>query len=1091
MLRAIRTLAVALLGGALLAAPSQAAAQVTTSAMRGSVTDSAGRPLEGAQIEAIHQPSGSRYAATTRADGRFTLPGLRVGGPYTVSAARLGYQRQTQGNISLALGVSADVSFRMVAAAVQLTAVTVQAEAGVMASTRTGAATQVSREALEQLPTISRRISDFVRLTPQFTGGGSFAGVDNRLNNISVDGSYFNNSFGLGGQPGDRTGVSPISLDAIEQVQVSIAPFDVRQGNFVGAAVNTVTKSGTNSFTGSLYRLSRDEGMSGRDAGANRFNPGRFNFGQFGATLGGPIIKDRLFFFASYEDDQLAQPMTTFLANTGGQTVTGNVTRVLQSDLDQLSTFLQQKFNYATGPYQGYDRETPSTRFLGKLDFNLNPRNKLSLRYSQLESVSDVIMSGSSSLGFGGRNNNSNAMSFANSNYGIQENIRSVVGEYNAQFGGNMANQLIVGYTKHDESRVSKGGMFPTVDILNNGQTYASFGFEPFTPNNELRYNSFQVQNNFHIYGDRHDLTFGTSLEWYESENVFFPGSQSVYVYNSLTDFYTDANDFLANPSRTTSPVNLRRFQVRYANIPGMEKPVQPLEVLYAGGYAQDEWRATDNLRVTAGIRVEQARFGNTAFTNSAADQLAFRDEAGKSVRYGSGKLPDPTLLFSPRLGFNWDVRGEGTTKVRGGTGVFTGRPAYVWISNQIGNTGVLTGFEELNNTTARPFNPNPDRYKPASVTGAPAASYELALTDPDFMFPQVWRSNLAVDRKLPWGLTGTAEFLYGRDVNGVYYINANLPAPSSAFTGPDARPRWTTGNRIHSNVANAIVLKNQDVGTNYNVSFSLERAFQGGLFLKGAYSYGISRNTVDPGSIAFGTWNNNEHAGDPNNPGVGYSLNSQGNRWFAVASYKKDYLKAGATGISLFVESFVNGQGSYRFSGDLNGDGGFSNDLIYVPRNASEMNFEAYTASGRTFSVAEQQAAFETFIGQSGYLASRRGQYAERGGAFGRMVTRADLSVTQDLFRNVGSLRNRVQLRLDVLNFTNLVNRRWGVSYRFRNTQPLIARGADANGRALYRMANFGNVLLGEGAQRGEFIANAGAGDVWRMQLGLRYNFN
>jgi hypothetical protein len=1091
MLRAIRTLAVALLGGALLAAPSQAAAQVTTSAMRGSVTDSAGRPLEGAQIEAIHQPSGSRYAATTRADGRFTLPGLRVGGPYTVSAARLGYQKQTQGNISLALGVPADVNFRMVAAAVQLTAVTVQAEAGVMASTRTGAATQVSREALEQLPTISRRISDFVRLTPQFTGGGSFAGVDNRLNNIMVDGSYFNNSFGLGGQPGDRTGVSPISLDAVEQVQVSIAPFDVRQGNFVGAAVNTVTKSGTNSFTGSLYRLSRDQGMSGRDAGANRFNPGTFSFGQVGATLGGPIIKDRLFFFASYEDDELTQPMTTFLANTGGQTVTGNVTRVLKSDLDQLSSFLQQKFNYATGPYEGYDRGTPSTRFLGKLDFNLNSRNKLSLRYSQLESVTDVIMSGSSSLGFGGRNGNSNAISFGNSNYGIMENIRSVVGEYNAQFGGNMANQLIVGYTKHDESRQSKGSMFPTVDILNNGQTYTSFGFEPFTPNNELRYNSFQVQNNFHIYGDRHDLTFGTSLEWYESENVFFPGSQSVYVYNSLNDFYTDANDFLANPNRTTSPVNLRRFQVRYANIPGMEKPVQPLEVLYAGGYAQDEWRATDNLRVTAGIRVEQARFGNTAFANSAADQLAFRDETGKSVRYGTGKLPDPTLLFSPRLGFNWDVRGEGTTKVRGGTGVFTGRPAYVWISNQIGNTGVLTGFEQLDNTTARPFNPNPDRYKPATVTGAPAASYELALTDRDFMFPQVWRSNLAVDRKLPWGLTGTAEFLYGRDVNGVYYINANLPAPSSAFTGPDARPRWTAGNRIHSNVSSAVVLKNQDVGYNYNASFSLERAFVNGLFLKGAYSYGISRNTVDAGSIAFGSWNNNEHPGDPNNPGVGYSLNSQGNRWFAVASYKKDYLKAGATGISVFLESFVNGQASYRFSGDLNGDGGTSNDLIYVPRNASEMNFEAFTASGRTFSVAEQQAAFETFIGQSGYLASRRGQYAERGGAFGRMVTRADLSVTQDLFRNVGSLRNRVQLRLDVLNFTNLVNRRWGVSYRFRNTQPLIARGADANGRALYRMANFGNVLLGEGAQRGEFIANAGAGDVWRMQLGLRYNFN
>jgi hypothetical protein len=629
------------------------------------------------------------------------------------------------------------------------------------------------------------------------------------------------------------------------------------------------------------------------------------------------------------------------------------------------------------------------------------------------------------------------------------------------------------------------------VDILNNGQTYTSFGFEPFTPNNELRYNSFQVQNNFHIYGDRHDLTFGTSLEWYESENVFFPGSQSAYVYNSLEDFYTDANDYLANPNRTTSPVNLRRFQVRYANIPGMEKPVQPLEVLYAGGYAQDEWRASDNLRVTLGLRVEQARFGNTAFTNSAADQLAFRDETGASVRYSTGKLPDPTLLFSPRLGFNWDVRGEGTTKVRGGTGVFTGRPAYVWISNQVGNTGVLTGFSQLDNTTARPFNPNPDAYKPATVTGAPASSYELALTDQDFMFPQVWRSNLAVDRKLPWGLTGTAEFLYGRDVNGIYYINANLATPNTAFTGPDTRPRWTTGNRIHSNVSSAVVLKNQDVGYNYNASFSLERAFTNGLFLKGAYSYGISRNTVDAGSIAFGSWNNNEHPGNPNNPGVGYSLNSQGNRWFAVASYKKDYLKAGATGISVFLESFVNGQASYRFSGDLNGDGGTSNDLIYVPRNAAEMNFESYTASGRTFSVAEQQAAFETFISQSAYLSSRRGQYAERGGAFGRMVTRADLSVTQDLFRNVGSLRNRVQLRLDVLNFTNLVNRRWGVSSRFRSTQPLIARGADADGKARYRMANFGNVLLGEGAQRGEFIANAGASDVWRMQLGLRYNFN
>lgn len=280
---------------------------------------------------------------------------------------------------------------------------------------------------------------------------------------------------------------------------------------------------------------------------------------------------------------------------------------------------------------------------------------------------------------------------------------------------------------------------------------------------------------------------------------MFFPGSQSAYVYNSLADFYTDANDYAANPNRTTSPVSLRRFQVRWMNIPGLEKPIQPLEVFYWGVYAQDEWRVKDNLTLTAGLRFDVPHFGDTGFTNANADALSFRDESGATVQYSTGKLPDPKLLWSPRLGFNWDVRGDRQTQVRGGTGVFTGRPAYVWISNQIGNTGVLTGFESIDNTSLRPFHPDPNRYKPANVTGAPAASYELALTDPDFKFPQLWRTNFAVDQRLPWGWTGTVEFLYNRDVNGVYYINANLAPANTAFSGADNRPRWTSGNHYPS----------------------------------------------------------------------------------------------------------------------------------------------------------------------------------------------------------------------------------------------------------------------------------------------------
>jgi hypothetical protein len=1067
---------------------------VTTSAMGGLVVDQNGNPLPGANIIAVHVPSGTQYGTSSRENGRFNIMGLRVGGPYKVTVSFVGYESQVRDNIYLNLGLTTDLNFTMRDVSVGLGEVTVTGQRdAIFSSERTGASTSIGKEAIQALPTISRRIGDFTRLTPQ-AAGNSFSGQDNRLNNITVDGSYFNNSFGLAGQPGERTGVSPISIDAIEQVQVNIAPFDVRQGNFVGAGVNTVTKSGTNEYSGALYYTFRDESLVGTEAGSRTFNPGTFKYNLFGATVSGPIIKNKLFFFANFESDALTEPGTTFLANTGGQTVGGSITRVLQSDLDALSNFLSSKFGYETGPYQGYDHETPSLRLILKFDYNLNDNNKFSLRYTHLDSDTDVLMSNSSSLGFGSRRTSTQALNFRNSNYMIMENIRSIIGEWNSVLSKNMTNNLIVGYNYSDESRDSRGTFFPMVDILNSGSTYTSFGFEPFTPNNELRYSSYQLQNNLTYYAGDHTLTFGLSAEYYESENVFFPGSQSVYVYNSLNDFYTDANDYLANPNRTASPITLRRFQLRWANIPGMEKPVQPLEVLYTGVYAQDEWQVNKDLKVTMGLRLDVPFFGDTGFENPKADALTFRDEDGNPVQYQTAKLPDPNILFSPRIGFNWDVYGDRSTQLRGGTGIFTGRPAYVWISNQIGNTGVLTGFEQLDNTKARPFNPDPNKYKPANITGAPATSYELALTDPDFKFPQLWRSNLAVDQKLPFGLVGTAEVIYGRDVNGVYYINANLPAAQTTFKGfVDNRPRWTSNrinNVVGNQVANAIVLKNQDVGYSWDIVFALEKPFANGWFAKAAYRYGVSKNTVDPGSIAFGSWNNNQHAMGPNTPGVGFSANSPGNRFFAALSYRGEYFDFGATTISLIFDSYNQGNYSYVFSGDLNGDGGTSNDLIYIHRNKTEMNFETYsvTVSGKsyTFTAADQAEAWDKFIKQDPYLNENRGKYAERGGAWLPMVKRVDFSIAQEVFAEIFGKRNTLQFRADILNVGNLLNKDWGVGDAVVSTSPLISRGADAQGKAFYRLRNIGNKLIST-----TFDKTVGVTDVYRIQFSVRYMFN
>jgi Carboxypeptidase regulatory-like domain len=1090
---------------ALLAPAGSAFAQgVTTSSVAGTVRDDQGQVIPGASITATHEPSGTVYEAITQADGRFFIPGMRVGGPYSVSATLTGFNTAVQKDLTLSLGVTQDLQFTLKVAAISETITVVGTSDPVFSSSHTGAATAVLREELATLPTITGRINDITRLTPQYGGSGTFSGQDNRMNNITVDGSYFNNSFGLGGQPGDRTGVAPISLEAIEQVQVSVAPYDVRQGNFVGAGVNTVTRSGTNMIQASVYRRMRNESFVGTEAAGQAFNPGTFNTYTTGVTAGGPIVKNKLFAFGAYEKQDDTRPLTTFRSNAGGEPAGGNVTRVLRSDLAALQSFLAANFKYDTGPFDNQSKKTPGKPWMLKGDYNLNSANKVTFRYNQLGSSTDVGASTSSSLGLN-RTSGTNFLSFQNSNYSILENIKSGIGEWNSVFGNSLSNNLKIGYTKQDESR-AQIGLFPFVEIDDgNGLGYTAFGSEPFTPFNLLFYNTFQAQDNVTKYSKNHSWTFGAAVEKYHSDNSFYPGVQSVYTYNTLADFYADAQGYLANQNRTVSPINLRRFQVRFSLVPGQTvPPIQPLDVLYSSGYVQDEWRPQSNLTVTAGVRVDVAKFGNTAFDNSNADALTFRDETGAAVKYNSGKLPDPHPLWSPRVGFNWDMTHDQRTQLRGGTGVFTGKPPYVWISNQIGQTGALSGLIQTDNTTAYPFNPSIDKYKP-TPTGALAPSYELDVTDPDFRFPQTWRTNIAVDRRLPWGLVGTGEFIYNRDVNDPYYINANLPAPQSAYTGVDNRPRWVAtaafpacaaagqigpcvtrlNNAPNNQVTNALVIKNTNLNRSWNFAGSLSKPLTAGLTFRGAYAYGVSKGIVEPGSTASNSFIANEVPGDPNNPPLQYSANSPGHRVFVAATYARSYFDFGQTAVSVFWQANTNGNTSYVFSSDANGDTGANNDLIYIPRNTSEMNFVAFTASGRTFTAEEQAAAFESYIQQDNYLSKHRGEYAERGAVFLPLVKRMDVSVIQDVFHSIAGRKHAGQIRLDIFNFGNLLNHDWGVGQRLVNRAILTNPGPDAQGRLSYRMQTFSGDLIRTPLQR-----SAGISDVYTMMLSFRYSF-
>ncbi|MBK6392299.1 MAG: carboxypeptidase regulatory-like domain-containing protein [Saprospiraceae bacterium] len=1072
---------------------------VTSANIAGLITDKSGEPLIGATVIAIHEPSGSQYGTATREDGRFNIPNVRIGGPYSITVSYVGYNTYQEKNIELSLGQTLQFRAKLGEESSLIEEVTVVSDKGsILSSERTGAGATIKKEMLEAMPTISRGLNDFLRFVPQSRSssvastagsGVSFAGQDSRFNNLTIDGTIFNNSFGLASAPGGQTNSTPISLDAIEEIQVSLAPYDVRQGGFTGAGINAVTRSGTNKTQGSVFFSGRNQDYVGSNAAGTDVVTANFNVKQAGGRLGGAIIKNKLFYFVNYEQELRSDPSSSYLANRG--TSGNNVTRVLASDLDALSAFLKTKFNYNTGAYEGFPLATESRKGLAKIDYNINQKNRLSVRFNYLKSFRDVTMSNSGVVS-GNRSNNLFAMNFQNANYIINNDLYSGIVELNTILGSKMSNNLQFGYTANRDYRSSGGGVFPLVDILKDGTTYTSFGYEPFTANNILNTDTWQFKDDVTFYAGRHTITAGVNVETFKFDNTFTPTYYGQYVYNSLEDFYAAAN---GDASITT-----RRYALTYSALPGHALPTATTRASQPGIYIQDELNMMqDKFKLTYGLRLDMPIFGKTARNNPEVEGFTFQDAENKPLKLSTSKLPGAKILFSPRVGFNWDVKGDRSLQIRGGTGIFSGRPAFVWISNQVGNNGILTGSFTFNDTKNYPFSDNVEKYIPENATTP--ASYNIAVTDPNFKFPQLLRTNIGVDFKMPFGMVGTLEGIFSKNLNQIYYINANQEKATGSYSGADNRPTFpglgltsTAQNnalRIVDKITDAILLTNTNKGYTYSLTAQVQKQFAKNFFLNAAYNFGEAKDLMTAGSIAFSSWRDNPSLLGNNLQQLAFSDNDQRHRIIAGMYYKIPWSKFASTAFNLGLQSGNIGRATYVVNGDLNGDAQTSNDLMYIPTSSSEIQFEQYTvgsgASARTVTVDAQKAAFDKFIASSPYLSDNKGSYATRNGYLLPWLTTVDASITQDISVKVAGQRNTLQFRLDMVNLTNFINSDWGVATVTTTRNPLQFRSRNATtNQPVYRFTELSGALPTDALRTSSSLS-----DVWQIQLGVRYIFN
>ncbi len=1071
---------------------SIAFAQETTSEIQG-IVKNGNAVVAGATIEAVHQPTGTKYTVATRKDGRYNLPNVRIGGPYTIKISNVGTKDQIKENVFLSLGQVYNADFSVETDAKDLAAVVVTStrQDKVINNSRTGSQEVVTRAQIERLPTISRSLSDYTKLTPS-SNGLSFGGVSGSYNNLTVDGANFNNAFGLSGTLGGQTGSQPISIDAIEQIQVNVSPYDVRQGSFSGAGINSVTRSGTNKFKGSVYNFFRSENSQGYKVNAAEAVKTPIDYNQFGVSIGGPIIKNKIFFFGSFEKEKIELPGSPVwrAAKTGESSDGVSISQARADTLNALKSFLISKFGYDPGSYDNYNYATESKKITARLDWNINKKNTFTIKYNYLNSFRDIAASNSGAQG--SRQPSATGLPFSGNGYRIFNNFNIFIAELNTRFGNKATNKLQVGYSELRDFRepLAKGTPFPLVDIMNgNNQTYTSFGYEPFTYNNKLNSDIIQISDIFTLYKGSHEITLGTQNYIKKFENGFAPNYQGYFRFNTLTDFYTAANNpYISATQPGAQLATIRRLG--FASTKDGSFPFAKIGAAEIGVFVQDKWRVKPNITLTYGIRIDVPTFEDKFDTNDSLKALTFRN----GIKIDVGQAPPTKALFSPRLGFNWDVKNDKKTQIRGGIGLFAGPPPFVWVSNQAGNNGVQLGSVSLGNgTTANlPFSPNVDAFRP--VGGALSTSYNIAVTDKDFRYPQNLKATLGIDQKLPANFTLTVEANYTKDVNAVYFQNVNLPSTGVPLAGADNRIRYNTpqiynGTTLSNpNISDAILMKNSNEGFGYFFTTQIQKTskyFTGSV----AYTYSKARTINDGGSIAQSNWRDRSVKGDPNTDELGFANFYQPHRVIAYGSYRREYAKYFASSIGFTFEAANNGTGTYVYNGDLNGDNQTGNDLMYVPRNQSEINLVRVNASDpRT--PDQIWAQLNNFISQDVYLNSQRGKVVDRNGALAPYFKQVNVNFTQDFFvETKNKTRNTLRVTVDIFNVGNLINKQWGVTKSFVRTNPLNFVGVGADGKPTFSFPYLDANTQTPVTQ--SYRDNTGISSRWQMQIGIRYLFN
>ncbi len=1061
---------------------------VTTANISGSISDQKGESLPGATVRAIHQPSGTEYGTATRSDGRYTIPNARVGGPYTIIVTFVGFDEVKKENIFLNLGQTSNIDVSLAETATELEGVEVTGERDeFLNAERTGTSTNIREAQIAALPTVSRSLADFTRVTPQAivtaNQGISIAGANNRYNSIFIDGAVNNDVFGIsetGTNGGQANSISPISIDAIEEFQVVLAPFDVRLGGFAGGGINAVTRSGTNTFSGSVYTFYRNQNLAGKtptdNPEAERKKLDDFTAQTTGFRLGGPIIKDKLFFFINGEiqRDETPQPFD-FSTYSGTATL---------ADIESLSNFLRNEYDYEPGGFLDNAAETKSDKFLVKLDYNLNRVHKLTLRHSYTKG--EAYKRSRSASG---------TINFANNSEFFPSTTNSSAFELNSTFGSTSSNNLIIGYTSVNDDRGAIGSPFPRVTI-NDGAGKIIFGTEPFSTANLLRTKILTLTDNFTLYRGKHTITIGTHNEYGSFFNAFIGNNYGTYTFTDLNAFLTGGNS--TDYERSYSLVDNESDNTNAA---------ADFKTLQLGIYVQDEYSVNDKLRLTFGVRADVPMYlgdpkEDTYFNETVIPKI---EAAGYDLKGASvGTMPSAKVLLSPRIGFNYDVTGDRSIQLRGGIGIFTSRIPYVWPGASYNNNGVLVGAIPGAANPKVPFRADPFNQYIGQDVGATVAvpSGDINIFAKDFKFPQILRATAAIDKTLPWGMIGTLEGIYTKTLNNVIYYQYNVAQPTTTLVGKDNRPRYNRSAPIDATYRHILLGDNTNEGYSYNLTAQLQKPFDNGFAASVGYTFGRSK-VMNEGTSSQNSsqWRFIENVNGKNRLDLTYSDFDLGSRIVAMVSYRKEYLNHFATTVSLFYNGQSGSRISYIYRGSLLNDdpqGSTTDaDLIYIPRSyatyaEAEANSEIrfldipVSSSDATVKVSKEQQwqDLNQFIENDEYLSSRRGEYAERNGARLPFTNVLDLRLLQDFFIMFGKTKHTLQLSFDVFNFTNMLNKDWGRQYFLTNDNfPIIqyvSTGAD----------NVPNFQFNKPATKNNIDDSGINSSRWQAQVGVRYSF-